>query len=184
MNMETWHGKTEIRGDKTSHSALGLNPNIWDYMQATNLLSRRRALKTKIRSHFRKFIPYRAVNTSCLESNVYWTVHHCNSWRMKYQLDIICYFISLIMLTNEIPTWCHLLFYFTYYADEWNTNLMSLAILFHLLCRKLLKIDILMSETCWAHNKWNKIASDIKLVFHSSTSSLGYKNQSVNTVQK
>ena len=26
-----------------------------------------------------------------------------------------------------------------------------------------------MSETCWARNKWNKIASDIKLVFHSST---------------
>ena len=34
---------------------------------------------------------------------------------------------------------------------------------------KLLKMDILMSETCWAHNKWNKITSDIKLVFHSST---------------
>ena len=30
-------------------------------------------------------------------------------------------------------------------------------------------IDILMSETCWAHKKWNKIASDIKLVFYSST---------------
>ena len=106
-------------------------------------------------------------------------------------------------------------------VDEWKTNLMSLAILFHLLCaqhvsdinisfcrlkqaeacfslqnehhqipaatkartenkttdvvihqhsRKLLKMDILMSETCWAHSKWNKIASDIKLVFHSSTS--------------
>ena len=67
-------------------------------------------------------------------------------------------------------------------VDEWKTNLMSLAILFHLLCAqyvsdinisifslKLLKMDILMSETCWAHNKWNKIASDIKLVFHSST---------------
>ena len=110
-------------------------------------------------------------------------------------------------------------------VDEWKTNLMSLAILFHLLCtqhvsdinisiirslrlcwwittlvvsfsvrcvlefftaadiwwclfcrfkhsqhsRRLLKMDILMSETCWAHNKWNKIASDIKLVFHSST---------------
>ena len=100
-------------------------------------------------------------------------------------------------------------------VDEWKTNLMSLAILFHLLCaqhvshinisifslqasacktnntqnqphqisktqrtenkttdvvihqhsRKLLKMDILMCETCWAHNKWNKIASDIKLVF-------------------
>jgi len=34
--------------------------------------------------------------------------------------------------------------------------------------RKLLMMDILMSETCWVHKKWNKIASDIKLVFHSS----------------
>jgi len=34
---------------------------------------------------------------------------------------------------------------------------------------KLLIMDILMSETCWAHKKWNKIASDIKLVFYSST---------------
>ena len=123
-------------------------------------------------------------------------------------------------------------------AEEWKTNLMSLAILFHFLCvqhvsdinisiirslrlccwfatsvvlfsvrcvsefwcgwfwvvlllqaetsacktyweqddrcgkstthRKLLMMDILMSETRWAHKKWNKIASDIKLVFHSS----------------
>ena len=30
------------------------------------------------------------------ESNVYWTVHHCNK--------------------NERPTWCHLLFYFTSYV--------------------------------------------------------------------
>jgi len=36
--------------------------------------------------------------------------------------------------------------------------------------RKFLMMDILMSETCWAHKKWNKIASDIKLVFYSSTS--------------
>ena len=35
--------------------------------------------------------------------------------------------------------------------------------------RKLLMMDILMSETCWAHKKWHKIASDIKLVFRSST---------------
>ena len=35
--------------------------------------------------------------------------------------------------------------------------------------RKLLMMDILISETCWAHKKWNKIASDIKLVFYSST---------------
>jgi len=35
--------------------------------------------------------------------------------------------------------------------------------------RKLLMMDILMPETCWAHKKWNKTASDIKLVFYSST---------------
>jgi len=36
-------------------------------------------------------------------------------------------------------------------------------------CRKLLMMDILMSETCWARKMWNKITSDIKLVFYSST---------------
>ena len=35
--------------------------------------------------------------------------------------------------------------------------------------RNLLMMDILISETCWAHKKWNKIASYIKLVFYSST---------------
>jgi len=35
--------------------------------------------------------------------------------------------------------------------------------------RKLLMMAILMSETCWAHKKWNKIPSDIKMVFYSST---------------
>jgi len=34
---------------------------------------------------------------------------------------------------------------------------------------KLLMVDILISETCWAHKKWNKIASDVKLVFYYST---------------
>ena len=34
--------------------------------------------------------------------------------------------------------------------------------------RKLLMMDILMSETCWTHKKRNKITSDIKLVFYSS----------------
>jgi len=38
---------------------------------------------------------------------------------------------------------------------------------------KLLMMDILLSETCWAHKKWNKIASYIKLVFYSSAISKG-----------
>jgi hypothetical protein len=32
-----------------------------------------------------------------IQSNVYWTVHHCNSWRMEDQLDVTCYFISLLI---------------------------------------------------------------------------------------
>ena len=35
--------------------------------------------------------------------------------------------------------------------------------------RRLLKMDILTSETCWAYKNWNKTANGIKLVFHSST---------------
>ena len=34
------------------------------------------------------------------DTNVYWTVHHCNSWRMKDQLDVTCYFISLLMCST------------------------------------------------------------------------------------
>ena len=30
-------------------------------------------------------------------SYVYWTVHHCDSWRIKDQLDVTCYFISFLM---------------------------------------------------------------------------------------
>jgi len=40
--------------------------------------------------------------------------------------------------------------------------------------RKLLMMDILMSETCWARKMWNKIASNIKLVFYSSTITMMY----------
>jgi len=35
-----------------------------------------------------------------LQSNVYWTVHHCNSWRMKDQLDVTCYFISRLICST------------------------------------------------------------------------------------
>jgi len=35
--------------------------------------------------------------------------------------------------------------------------------------RKRLMMDILMSETCWAHKRWNQTANYIQLVFYSST---------------
>ena len=75
---------------------------------------------------------------------------------------------STSYLRNEKPTWCHLLFYFTYYALNMFRTLTYPS---SGICdsRRLLNMDILTSETCWAHNKWNKIESDIKFVFHSST---------------
>ena len=75
---------------------------------------------------------------------------------MKDQLDVTCYFISLVM--------CSTCFGHKYIHHQ------ELVIQQH--SRKLLMMGILMSETCWAHKKWNKIASDIKLVFHSSTKSV------------
>jgi len=50
--------------------------------------------------------------------------------------------------------------------------------------RKLLMMDILMCETCWAHKKWNKRASDI-IVFYSSTRSCMFTvryEQSLNSI--
>jgi len=47
--------------------------------------------------------------------------------------------------------------------------------------RKLLIMDILMSETRWAHKKWNKIASDIKLVFYSSATDIHIDQQSADS---
>ena len=91
------------------------------------------------------------------------------------------------VLKNKRPIWCHLLFYFTSYMLNMFRTLIYLSYISNINSnthrtknntnnvviqqnsRKLLMIDILMSETCWAHKKWNKIASDIKLDFYSST---------------
>ena len=104
-----------------------------------------------------------------------------NNWVINFKIKFKTSHITTSNCVMKVKMWI-------IRFDEWKTNLMSLAILFNLLCaqhvsdinisiirslrlccRKLLMMDILMSETCWAHKKWNKIASDIKLVFHSST---------------
>ena len=54
-------------------------------------------------------------------------------------------------------------------SNTQRTENKTTDVVIHEHSRRLLKMGILMSETCWAHNKWNKIASDITLVFHSST---------------
>jgi len=51
---------------------------------------------------------------------------------------------------------------------QWTENKTTDVVIQQHSC-ELLMMDILMSETCWVHKKWNKIVSDIKLVFYSST---------------
>ena len=53
-------------------------------------------------------------------------------------------------------------------SNTQRTENKTTDVVIHQHSRKLLKMDILTSETFRARNKLNKIASDIKLVFHSS----------------
>jgi len=54
--------------------------------------------------HFLKDVELQAywcqTGNKLTDTNVYWTVHHCNSWRMKDQLDVTCYFISHLMCST------------------------------------------------------------------------------------
>jgi len=36
------------------------------------------------------------ITKKCTESYVYWTVHHCDSWRVKVQFDVTCYFFHFL----------------------------------------------------------------------------------------
>jgi len=65
--------------------------------------------------------------------------------------------------TDTTPTQPHLI------SNKHRTknNTANVAIQQH--SRKLLMMGIVVPETCWAHKKWNKITSGIKLVFYSST---------------
>jgi len=64
---------------------------------------------------------------------------------------------------DTTPTWPHLI------SNTHRTKNNTTNVVIQQHSRKLLMMDILMSETCWAHKKWNKIASNITLVFYSST---------------
>ena len=74
----------------------------------------------------------------------------------------------------ELPHWSYCSLFdvcwsFGVVGLEWYPCCRLKSVVIQQNSRKLLMTDILMSETCWAHKKWNKIASDIKLVFYSST---------------
>ena len=133
-----------------------------------------------------------------LPFNAYWTVHHCNSRRMKDQLDVTCYIlfhlcaqhvsdinISIIrslqlcwwITTSVVLFSVHCVLallvqlalggvrfagFTTQNQPRQSSNTQrtenkTTDVVIHQHSRKLLMMDILMSETCWAHKKWNKI---------------------------
>jgi len=129
-------------------------------------------------------------------------VHHCDSLRIKDQLDTTCYFISLLMcstcfghnisIISSLRLFCWIITLVVLFLVRcvlvwlsWNgirvagftptkphrnsntrrTKNNTTNVVIQQNIRKLLMMDILMSETRWAYKKWNKIASDIKLVF-------------------
>ena len=115
-------------------------------------------------------------DTPKCESNVYWTVHHCNSWRIKNQLDVTCYFYYLLCaprvsdINISIIRSLRLCWWITTSVVLFSVRcvlelLLQLifggvrfagwSLVIHQHSRRLLKMDILMSETCWAH-KWKK----------------------------
>jgi len=53
----------------------------------------------------------------------------------------------------------------------------TLVVLFLVRCVLEFRCGWVGVATCWVHKKWNKIASDIKLVFYSSTSTFLYSQQ-------
>ena len=73
---------------------------------------------------------------------------------------VLQFFLRLIFGGVRVAGWS---------TEAQRTENKTTDVVIHQQSRRLLKMDILMSETCWAHNNWNKITSDIKLVFHSST---------------
>jgi len=93
------------------------------------------------------------------------------SWRIQDHLNVTCYFISLLFAQHVCASACNTDTTPTQPHRNSNTHRTKITtnVVIQQNSRKLLVMDILMSETCWAHNKWNKIASDIKLVFYSST---------------
>ena len=86
-----------------------------------------------------------------------------SDWNLRLWVGVVSVLQASACNTDTTPTQPHR----NSNTHRTKNNTTNVVIQQH--SRKLLMMDILMSETCWAHKKWNKITSDIKLVFYSST---------------
>jgi len=110
--------------------------------------------------------PHRNSNTHRTKNNITNVVIQQNSCKLL-MMDILmsktCWSCASACNTDTTPIQPHR------NSNTHRTKNNTTNVVIQQNSRKLLMMDILMSETCWAHKKWNKTASDIKLVFYSST---------------
>ena len=120
-------------------------------------------------------------NNYTSSSYVYWTVHHLDSWVKRDQLDVTCFIITLfsaqhvsdinISIIRSLRLSCWITTFVvsvlqveacntdtTPTQPHWNSNTHrtknnTTNVVIQQDSRKLLMMDILMSERCWALNK-------------------------------
>ena len=100
--------------------------------------------------------------------------------RMKDQLDVTCYFFFHFLCAQHVSD-INISIIRSLRLCCWIT---TSVVLFSVRCVLDMVRLVLsgarfagwstLSEICWAHKKWNKITSDIKMVFHSSTITMMY----------
>ena len=86
---------------------------------------------------------------------------------VRYVLEFLCGWVGVVSVlqaeaacnTDTTPTQPHR------NSNTYRTKNNTTNVVTQQNSRKLLKMDILMSQTCWAHKKWNKVASDISWSF-------------------
>jgi len=111
-------------------------------------------------------------------SDVYWTVHLCDNWRIRNELDATYYFIVLLIRSTcfghycahhqELATMMLITTLVGHYSSLTAPNLQHTANQerndqcgnqHH--SRELLMMGTVMPDTCWAYMKYNKIKSGI-----------------------
>ena len=143
------YNKMRIHITVEALSSLG---GSWSHIM--QFITRTKHIKNKIRQHFiliksfeSKTPPPKNQKQKYVWSCVYWTVHHCESWRIKDQLDVTCRLQASACNTDTTPTQPHRNSN-THRTKNYTTN-----VVIQQNSRKLLMMDILMSETCWAHKR-------------------------------
>jgi len=110
----------------------------------------------------------------------YWTVFHCDNWRIKNQSDDTCYFIVFLIGSTCFGHYCAhhqelatmmliatlIVSFLLLYVWDWAGVVSGLqpghySSLTQHHSREFLMMRTVMPETCWAYKKHNKITNGI-----------------------